>query len=111
MTDSILRTELAKYKARIAELDAENIRLDAEWKKTHEWNNELVKEHYQLKSDLAAAREQIIGQLAGTCPDYNEPDCLHRFDYKSENETCRNCKRVLDIYNNIIERNKRKEQK
>lgn len=40
-------------------LKEENVRLDSEWKKTHDWNNQLVAEHYALKAENAALRKAL----------------------------------------------------
>jgi hypothetical protein len=42
--------EIAELIEKIAEVMAENKRLDSEWKQTHEWNSKLVSEHYDLRS-------------------------------------------------------------
>jgi chromosome segregation ATPase len=50
-------------------LTLENIRLDKEWKKTHDWNNELVTEHYQLRAELErrTLKQQAFSGLLEAC--------------------------------------------
>lgn len=42
----------AEMRAGNVRLKAENTRLSIEWKLTHDWNNDLVTEHYTLKADI-----------------------------------------------------------
>ena len=60
-----------RYEEQIAALQAENTRLASEWQQTHNWNNELVKEHYELKARIKELeegnkiiRQQLLDELA-----------------------------------------------
>ncbi len=44
---------IESLKQQIAEVMRENARLDAEWKHAHDWNDQLVTEHYKLKEQIA----------------------------------------------------------
>ena len=74
--EGLIHAELKQRTSKEVLLCEENARLDAEWKKTHDWNTQLVAEHYALKQQIAKATGYLTRLFHIVAPECKPMDTL-----------------------------------